>query len=373
MNKRVDQLREVMAEEGLDGFLVTDGMNRGYLSGFTGSSGALLLTADEAYIITDFRYFEQVGREAADWNLWKQRTNLDDAIAGLLKMHVPTRLGFEADAITVASWEGLKEEAPGSVEWVPTKGVVQGLRAVKSAEEIELIRRAQQITDEVAQQLPRLIQPGKQEKEVAWELEVLLRDLGADGPAFPITVASGSNSALPHYKPGERRIEPDEIVLVDFGAKLNGYHSDMTRTYFTGEPTEQYTRVYQIVCDALQKAEEELQAGYGAKAGDAIARDFISEHGHGDDFGHGLGHGVGLEIHELPTLSFRAAEDATLEVGNVVTIEPGIYLPGWGGIRIEDLALITEDGVEVLTQTPKEVRAWSGERGAEGGRMRDEG
>jgi Xaa-Pro aminopeptidase len=358
MNNRVDQLRAQMVEKKLDALLVTDTLNRAYLSGFSGSSGVLLVTPGEAYVVTDFRYFEQAEGQAPGWHLWKQTRSLAEAVGDLLKEVNPTKLGFEADGLTVSEWNSYKKHGPEGTEWVETEGLIRRLRARKSTDEIEAIRRAQRITDEAAQHLPRLIQPGKTEKQVAWELEKVMRDLGADGPAFEIIVASGPNSAMPHYHPGERVISENEIVLVDFGAKLGGYHSDMTRTYFTGEPPAEYAHIYNIVLDALHLAEQGIRAGVGAKEADAIARDFISEHDHPDDFGHSLGHGIGLDIHELPPLSFRAQDDEKLEVAQVVTIEPGIYLPGWGGVRIEDLALVTEEGIEIFTTTTKDIDAW---------------
>jgi Xaa-Pro aminopeptidase len=356
MNQQLAQLRARLAELQVDAFLITDEKNRAYLSGFTGSSGALLVTVDDAYLMTDFRYFEQAERQAPDWTLWKQTGALTDAVSALLDEVKAGRVAFEADAMTVAEWR--KYQAKEGAEWVATEEVVRRLRAVKRGDEVEAIRRAQRITDEAARELPRLIQPGRTEKQVAWALEKLMRDLGADGPAFEIIVASGSNAALPHHRPSERVIQEDEIVLVDFGARLAGYHSDMTRTYFTGEPPEEYARIYQIVLDALHEAEQRITAASGARAMDAVARDFIGEQGYREAFGHGLGHGVGLDIHEMPGLSFRVSEEELLEAGHVVTIEPGIYLPGWGGVGIEDLALVTEAGVEIFTETTKDIDAW---------------
>lgn len=347
-----------MAQQGLDAFLVTEARNRRYLSGFTGSSGALLVTAMERYLITDFRYFTQVGQQAPDWTLWKVKQNLADGITSLLNEVLPKRLGFEADGMTVAELRNYQKEAPAETAWVETEDALRHLRAHKEAGEQDSIRRAQAITDEAATHLPRLIQPGRTERQVAWELEKLMRDLGADGPAFEIILASGTNAALPHARPTERAIESNEVVLVDFGAKLDGYHSDMTRTYFTGEPSERFREIFGIVLGALERAEQAMKAGLNARAGDALARDFIKEQGYGEFFGHGLGHGVGLDIHELPPLSFRAAEGLTLEAEQIVTVEPGIYLPDWGGIRIEDLVRVTPDGIEILTQTPKSVDAW---------------
>jgi Xaa-Pro aminopeptidase len=358
VSTRLDQLRATLQEQELDAFLVSDSKNRVYLSGFTGSSGALLVTTDQAFLITDFRYFEQAERQAPTWTLWKQTASLFEAIRALVEEIAPSRLGFEADVVTVSDWNRFRKEGPGETEWIETSGLLPRMRAIKSPEEVALIRAAQRITDEAATHLPRLIQPGRTEKQVAWDLHLLLHDLGADGPAFDSVVASGPNAALPHYRPGDRVIEAGEIVLVDFGARVGGYHSDMTRTYFTGEPGEEYTRIFNIVLDALHQAEASIQPGLGAKAADAVARDLIQGHGHGEHFGHGLGHGVGLDIHELPSLSFRVSEEEQLQAGNVITIEPGIYLPGWGGVRIEDLALVTEDGIDIFTTTPKDPDAW---------------
>lgn len=358
MSTRLDSLAAFMAEHNLDAFLVTNAQNRRYLSGFTGSSGALLLTKDQPYLVTDFRYYQQSTHQAPDWRLYKQKTNLQQAVSDLLNDVQPTRLGFEANSLTVADWQTYREKAPNTTEWVPSKDIILKMRASKTEAEIELTRRAQRITDQAGTQLPRLIKPGKTEKQVAWELEKVMRDLGADGLAFDVIVASGANSALPHYHPADRIIGENEIVLVDFGAKLADYHSDMTRTFFTGEPTAKYHEVYHIVLQALHKAEETLKAGFGLKAGDAIARNLIKEAGYGEQFGHSLGHGVGLQIHEEPKLSFRAKEDEFLAVNQLVTIEPGIYIDGWGGIRIEDLVCITQDGVDILTTTSQDIDLW---------------
>lgn len=359
MQTRLDALSAFMAEHDLDAFLVTNDQNRRYLSGFTGSSGALLLTRDQQYLVTDFRYYQQSTQQAPDWPLHKQgKTNLQQAVSDLLNKVRPARLGFEANALTVADWQTYREKGPDATEWVPSTDIILKMRASKEEAEIEGVRRAQRITDQAGTQLPLLIEPGKTEKQVAWELQKVMRDLGADGLAFDIIVASGPNSALPHYHPGDRIIGENEMVLVDFGAKLAGYHSDMTRTFFTGEPTAKYHEVYHIVLDALHKAENTLKAGFGLKAGDAIARDFIKEAGYGEQFGHSLGHGVGLQIHEEPKLSFRAEEEDKLMVNQLVTVEPGIYIKGWGGIRIEDLVRITQDGVDILTRTSKDIDTW---------------
>lgn len=358
MPTRLDSLTAFMAQHNLDAFLVTNTQNRHYLSGFSGSSGALLLTTDQPYLVTDFRYYQQSASQAPDWRLYKQKTSLQQAVSDLLNEVKPARLGFEANSLTVADWQTYREKGPKATEWVPSKDIILNMRACKEESEIERIRRAQEITDQAGTQLPLLIEPGKTEKQVASELQKLMRDLGADGLAFDVIVASGANSALPHYRPADRIIGENEIVLVDFGAKLADYHSDMTRTFFTGEPTAKYHEVYHIVLQALHKAEETLKAGFGLKAGDAIARNLIKEAGYGEHFGHSLGHGLGLQIHEEPKLSFRAKEDQLLALNQLVTIEPGIYIADWGGIRIEDLVRITQDGVDILTTTSKDIDIW---------------
>ncbi len=358
MSIHVNLLHSFMAEYGLDAFLVSNGQNIRYLSGFTGSSGALVLTREQSYLVTDFRYYQQGQAQAPDWQLWKQKTSLQQAVSDLLNEIKPARLGFEANSMTFANWQTYNTKSPKATEWVPTKDIILKIRASKTEAEIELIRQAQQLTDQAGTQLPLLIEVGKSEKQVAWELEKVIRNLGADGLAFDVIVASGPNSALPHHRPTDRIIRENEMVLVDFGAKLAGYHSDMTRTFFTGEPTERYHKVYHIVLKALHKAEETLKAGFGLKAGDAIARDLIKDAGYGDNFGHSLGHGLGLQIHEEPKLSFRAKEGDQLGLNQLVTIEPGIYINGWGGIRIEDLVCVTQNCVDILTTTSKDIDVW---------------
>lgn len=357
MTSPLTQVRAFMAQNKLDAFLITDDHNRRYLTGFTGSSGNLLITPQNQYIVTDFRYFEQVSRQAPDWQLWKQKMKLHQATSDLLQEVKPKKIGFESKGLTVHDWQFYRKKAP-HLSWFPTDDLVHRIRGIKNAQEISAIAKAQSITDQAATYLPRLIEPGKTEKQVAWELEKQLRDLGTDRIAFEIIVASGPNSALPHYRPGSRVIQENEMVLVDFGATWNGYHSDMTRTYFTGEPTERYQQIYLIVLQALEKVQQTIRAGFGLKAGDAVARELIKAAGYGDNFGHGLGHGVGLQIHEIPRMSYRTAETEILAANHVVTIEPGIYIPEWGGIRIEDLALITPDGVELFTKTSKDIDLW---------------
>ncbi|MCB0077709.1 MAG: aminopeptidase P family protein [Anaerolineales bacterium] len=361
---RAEQLRREMAADQLDAFVITTPANRRYLSGFTGSSGVLIITPQQAFLVTDFRYVEQANRESPGWALYKQEKGLDDSVADLLNKLAPARVGFEADHLTVASYAKLRGAMPHDTVWVSTEGAVRDLRAVKGAEEIDHIRAAQQIADRLFEALPTLIQPGRTERAVAWEIEQRLRHEGADGPSFPVIVASGPNSALPHHRPTEREIQPNEIVLTDFGATYNGYQSDCTRTWFTGEPTDDYRRRYAWVYEALHMGQAALAVGAPLREADQAVRDHFDAVGQLAHFGHSLGHGVGLEVHEMPSLSFRMPEEKRFAADNVVTVEPGLYYLGWGGIRLENLVHLTDHGVEILSGTPFGPDLWrEGQRG----------
>ncbi len=357
---RLARLRNQMHDLNVDTFLVTNATNVRYLSGFTGSNGTLVITHDTQFIVTDFRYYEQVAHEVPDFRLVRQTAGLPAAIAEALQHAGSRRVAFEADALTIALFEEIQHHAPDGITFEPTREIIIRLRSVKDTQEIETLRRAQRITDEAFDRWLTLVQPGITEAELAWKLEVILRELGAQGPSFDIIVAVGDHSAMPHYHPvpGDRAVRPNDIVLVDFGALVDGYHADMTRTLYVGEPDERFREVYAAVLDALHHTETTLRAGMRAREADALARERLTERGFGDAFGHSLGHGVGLEIHEFPRLSPRAAEDEIVPANSVVTIEPGVYLPGWGGVRIEDMVVVHEDGVDILTRSPKAVDFW---------------
>lgn len=358
MKARVNQLRQLLAEHTLDVFVVSNPLNVRYLSGFTGSAGALCITPDAQYIIVDSRYYTQAEQQAPDWQMVKSQHGWQIGVQEWVKEHHAKRVGFEAEHLTYKDWHKFASTSPEGTTWVAFSDLIVKMRSVKANHEYDGVRAAQALTDLAGEKLPLMIQVGMTEKQVAWELEKFLREHGADALAFETIVASGPNSALPHHRPTNRVIQENEPVTVDFGARLNGWHSDMTRTFFTGEPTLEYQRVYETVLGAVNMVERELKAGMGLRAGDALARDYIVEFGYGDYFGHGLGHGVGLDIHEEPRLSYRAEEKEIAYAGQVVTIEPGIYIPDWGGVRIEDLAVVTDDGVEILTQTTKDIDAW---------------
>jgi Xaa-Pro aminopeptidase len=350
MNQRLNKLRQRLAEQHLDAMLVTNADNRRYLSGFTGSAGALVITPDQAVLVTDFRYYEQVTREASGFRLARIETKLADRLPGLLDELGVERLGFESEHVTIAQHEEWTN-VTGDVTWLPMKEMVEGIRAVKEAEEIDALRGSVALTDAAFAHLLNVIQPGMTEKQVAWEIEAYMRAHGAGKVAFDLIVAAGPNGALPHARPGTHIIQEGEPIVVDIGCVLDGYCSDMTRTFSLGEPSVRYLEVWQIVLEAQETAQAAIQAGVTGVEADALARRVIEQAGYGKQFGHGLGHGVGVAVHEEPRAS-RLSDDV-LEAGMTLTLEPGIYLPGEFGVRLEDLVVIRSEGVEVLTQSPK--------------------
>jgi Xaa-Pro aminopeptidase len=347
---RLTKLRQALPEHNVDAILVGHAENRRYLSGFTGSAGWLLISADRALLATDFRYYEQVERQAPGFELAKVTTRIADLLPELLAELGVERLGFESKSLTVDELYTMSE-ASGDVEWVPLKNTVADIRAIKDEEEIEALRRSVALTDEAFAHLLDVIQPGMTEREAAWEIESYMRSHGASKVAFDLIVAAGPNGALPHARPSGHAIQIGEPIVVDIGCILDGYASDMTRTFCLGQPGDKYLEVWNIVLQAQEAAEAAIRAGMSGVDADAVARDLVNAAGYGEYFGHGLGHGVGLAVHEGPGAS-RLSED-TFQAGMSLTVEPGIYLPGEFGVRIEDIVIIREDGVEILTNTPK--------------------
>ena len=344
---RVERLREELEPAGARTFLVTSPINVRYLTGFESSNAAVLVSADRVVLVTDGRYLEAA--RAVDAVELVQATRdiapfLGENLEGLAEAPV----AFESGDVTFAEYEAL---AGSGVELLPVSGALERLRAVKDEDELEAIRRAARITDAAYERLAEEAIVGKTEAEVAWWLEAALREAGAESVAFSPIVASGPNAALPHHHPGDRRIGPGETVVVDMGAMLGGYHSDCTRTFATGELSDDLREAYELCREAQAQALEAVRVGAAAPKVDAVARGKIHEAGH--EVLHGLGHGVGLDIHELPRLSDTS--DAVLAAGNVVTVEPGVYLAGRGGIRIEDLVVVHEDGPEVLSPFTKDL------------------
>jgi Xaa-Pro aminopeptidase len=349
MRGRGERLERQLAERELERMLVTDLTNVRYLTGFTGTNGACVCGPGVRLFLTDFRYTERAAEEVEGW---ETVTVNADWLAGIAE-HLSGRVGFEDDHMSVRLLQKLKEKVADGVELVAAGGAVEKLRRVKDAEELAAIEAASKLADEVwLWSLERGL-GGRSERDVARAAEARIRELGGD-PSFPAIVAAGPNGALPHAEPGERPIGSGELVVFDMGAKLDGYCSDGTRTFATGEPGEEAREVYEVVREAQAKSLEAIRAGVKGEDVDAVARQTIDAAGHGERFGHGLGHGVGLEVHEGPRLSLRS--DDILAPGEVVTVEPGIYLPGKLGVRIEDLVVVTEDGLRNLSGLPKELQ-----------------
>nr|MDD6336384.1 aminopeptidase P family protein [bacterium] len=342
--------------EGLraDAMLVTCPANVRYLSGFAGE-GCLLVTADKTTLFTDFRYEEDAVRSAPGCQMaCPPAAQLDSACMAEARAAGAWVVAIEAGEMTVSAYRAL-EQAAGEqgVALVETEQVVEALRLIKDADEIAAIKRACALTDEAFSDILKCLKPGVSERDIAAELLYRLRLLGADGPSFDFIVASGTNGSKPHAVPTSRRLCAGELVTLDFGCRVDGYCSDMTRTVAIGQPSPELARIYRAVYEAQRLGREAYRAGLPCARADAVAREYLASQGYGQAFGHSLGHGVGLDIHERPRVS--AASTAVLEAGMVVSCEPGVYLPGTGGVRIEDLCLIESGGCSVLSQSPREL------------------
>ncbi|HXR31238.1 MAG TPA: aminopeptidase P family protein [Solirubrobacterales bacterium] len=349
MRERSDRLAAVVAERELDCLLVTELVNVRYLTGFGGTNGACVCGGETRVFLTDFRYTERAEAEVEGWQVVTVR---DDWLGGIAERLIG-RTGFEDHRMAVRTLEKLKGKLAEGGSLQPAGGAVEELRRVKDEAELARIAAAAELADEVWRWSLERGLAGRSELDVAHAAEARMRELGAE-PAFPTIVAAGPNGALPHAESSEREIGRGELVVFDMGAKLDGYCSDGTRTFATGEPGEAGREVYELVHEAQAAALAALKAGEKAEEVDAVARKLITAAGHGERFGHGLGHGVGLEVHEEPRVSPHSED--VLEAGEVVTIEPGIYLPGALGVRIEDLVVVTEDGHRNLSGLPKDLQ-----------------
>lgn len=348
---RLTKLRERFEDLGVDALLVTHAQNRRYLCGFTGSAGSLLITQDKALLATDSRYWEQAEKQAPGFDVVRLTKLLHTHLGELLEQAgSPHRVGIESAAVTLAEFDKWKE-LEIDVEWIITKDVVEPIRAVKDEAEVAAIRKAVALGDAGFDYLCSFIKPGMTEREIAWDLEVYLRTHGAESLSFETIVATGPNAAMAHHRPSERVVQKSEPILVDFGVVVDGYCSDLTRTISLGNGDPKFTEIYDVVQRAQQAALDGIHAGMIGKDADALARDVIEAAGYGDNFGHGLGHGVGLAIHEAPGAS-RMTEEP-LPAGATLTVEPGVYLPGWGGVRIEDLVIVGEQKTDVLSRAHK--------------------
>lgn len=348
---KLAKLREALKENGLDALLVTNPYNRRYVTGFTGSAGVAVVSAEDAVFITDFRYTEQAAEQVKGFRIVKHDKTIIEEVANQVEQMKIKTLGFEKDNVSFGTYELYNDEVDAELKAV--SGIIEKLRMVKSAEEIEVLKQAAKIADDAFAHICTFIKPGVTELEVSNELEMFMRKQGAASSSFDIIVASGERGALPHGVASEKVIQSGEMVTLDFGALYNGYISDITRTVAVGEPSEKMREIYEVTLAAQELALEKIKPGMTGIEADAIARDYIKSKGYGEAFGHSTGHGIGLEVHEGPGLSFRS--ETVLEPNMAVTVEPGIYLPGIGGVRIEDDILITEDGNVRLTHSPKEL------------------
>ncbi len=368
MESRLSRLRARMEENGLAGFFVsapaedtskTIGANRRYLSGFTGSMGHLLVTGELAIIAVDFRYYEQAEREALDFTLFKANGPMNTWLSDLLREARlgGKNLGFEAQGVSYATYRNLRTAVGGlppdeRPHLLATQNLVESLRAMKEPGEIEALQAAVDLGDAAFEAVADRIEPGWTEKQVAWEIERYAREHGAEGLSFETIVGAGPWGAMPHCHPRDHVIAAGEAVVIDMGVKMeSGYVSDLTRTIVLGKPDDQFRKVYDIVLGAQLTAEELVRPGMTGGEAHMLAHRVIEEAGYGETFGHGLGHGVGLQVHEFPRVG-RTSEDVLKEL-MVFTVEPGIYLPGWGGVRIEDQGYLKDGRYVAMSRAPK--------------------
>lgn len=345
------QIQTIVAEKALEGILFFSQEHIRYLTGFSGSEGYLLTGKDENILLVDSRYITQAHEETKHCRVILIEKGIKGVTAQITALGW-RRLGFEAQGISVALFERLQKNLHER-ELVPIKDELERLRGLKGDDEITLIKQAVQVAEEAWKKVLGMVNAGTREDELALELEYCMKKGGAEGVAFDIIVATGPRAALPHAQPTTRPIEEGDVVLFDFGAQYQGYCSDESCTVVVGRATEEQKRIYTIVKDAHDKAIEQVRPGVRLAEIDATARDYINQSGHGEHFGHGTGHGVGLAVHEWPVVGKDSRDVA--EAGMIFTIEPGIYIPGWGGVRIEDMVLVTPDGCEILTAIPKDL------------------
>lgn len=354
---RVDELRGKFQGFGIDTLWIVQPENRRYLSGFkapdgqlTESSGSLLITFDEALLITDSRYTTQAEQEVVGFEVVTQKEGLVQALSNALKQLRTERLGFEGGYLIWELYQQVTErlsQQSKPIELVPLSGIVEEMREVKEPGEVEILRGSAKLMGDVLARVIQELEPGQPERDVAWRIETLIREQGADEASFPPIVASGPNSALPHAVPTDRALREREPIILDVGAKLDGYCSDMTRTVFIGEPSDDFKEIYTTVREAQISALKSVKPGMETIEADSIARDHIAKAGYGAYFGHSLGHGIGLAPHETPALG--PLKPKVLREGMVFTIEPGIYIPGKGGVRLEEMVMLEKDGAVLIT------------------------
>lgn len=350
-NARVQRLRDVMDSKGLEALWIESEFNRRYLTGFTGSAGYVLITKDRAILLTDFRYMTQAPQQAVDFEVI-EHAKVSDTLRGLLSDMNIKQLAFEQDHMTYVAYTTLAQEL-SPVELVPVSSIVEDIRMIKDAEELQIMREAADLADRTFSHILNYLKPGVSELDISLEMEFFMRKNGASSTSFDTIIASGERSALPHGVASEKLLQPNELITMDFGAIYKGYCSDITRTVMLGTPSDKQKEIYNIVLESQLYALEHIRPGMTGREADALSRDIITKYGYGPNFGHSLGHGVGMEVHEFPRLAKTG--DTVLTPGMVVTVEPGIYVPGFGGVRIEDDIIITETGIEIITHSTKDL------------------
>ena len=355
MQSRLATFVAKLPEREVDAILVSGAENRRYLSGFSGSAGYLFITCERAHLATDFRYAEQATAQAPHFNVEQVRAGWDWLIAQL-KESGAKRVGFESQAMTVAAYNSLvnaigEDSDLSVIELVPLTDLTGDQRSFKDSGELVMLQKAIDASDRAMELVCPIIAEGMTEREVAWRMEMAMRDAGADGISFDTIVAAGPNGAMAHHMPADTVIQRGQPIVIDMGAKVGGYCSDITRTVVVGEPDEMFHKIYNIVLDAQLTAIRDVKIGMNGEEADKLARDVIDDAGYGDNFGHSLGHGVGLAVHEIPRVSPRSTD--LLDINSVFTVEPGIYLSGWGGVRIEDIVILGENGATSLSKALK--------------------
>jgi Xaa-Pro aminopeptidase len=351
---RLQKLRQALEQQESDALLVSQSENRRYFSEFTGSAGWLVISVSNALLAVDFRYVEQAKNESAEFEIVHINGEITNWLPQLASEAGIKRLGFEANEIPFAIYRQLYDALSNDyyqIKFIPTTNLVESVRAIKEPEELEFITAAAELADSAFEHTKSMISPGITEKEIAWHLEKFLREKGSETIPFEIIVASGPNSALPHAKPSKRVILHDEPIIIDMGAKVNGYCSDLSRTLCFGKGDETFSKTYNIVLGAQLTAIATIDADMNGDQADQLARKVIDHAGYGNSFGHGLGHGIGLAAHESPRLGPNASD--LLVNGMVFTVEPGIYISGWGGIRIEDTVVMEKGKIKTLTCADK--------------------
>ncbi len=352
MKNRIKKVRDIINEAEYDSLLIDSDVNRFYLTNFTGSAGRVLFTPENEYFITDFRYTEQAANQTDGFKIVELNKDVVESINDILQRDGTEKLGFEAKTVNYYQY-GKYDEKFKDIELISTEDLIKDVRMIKEENEIEMIKKAIEISDKAYEHILDFIEVGMTEKEVALELEIFQKKLGGSKNAFDFIVASGKRSSMPHGVASDKVINENELITLDFGTFYKGYCSDMTRTFVLGKANQKQKEIYNKVLEAQLAVIDKIKAGMSGVEADKIARDIIEDAGYGDNFGHGLGHGIGVEVHEGPNVSYKSEDD--LKENSIVTDEPGIYIKDWGGVRIEDDLLITKDGCEVLNSSPKEL------------------